>query len=102
MGITFKRKITAKLEKWKNAEGHRPLILQRLRQAGKTTEVKDFAKENYKNVFFLDLRKDKSLHSIFEGGFDIDGIALSVSFSSKVERLVKEPTMVPGETLIIL
>ena len=102
MGITFRRKISDELEKWKNTEGHRPLTLKGLRQVGKTTAVKEFAKKNYDNVFFLDLRKDTSLHSIFAGDFDIDEIALSISSSPKAKRLVEGSKMIPGKTLIIL
>lgn len=101
MDITFKRKITADLEKWKASDGHCPLLLKGLRQVGKTTIVKDFAKKNYENVFFLDLRKDKSLHEIFEGDFDIDNITLSISASPKVIRLRPNSKMVPGKTIII-
>ena len=38
----FKRKILEKLEEWKNANRHKPLILRGARQVGKTTLVNEF------------------------------------------------------------
>ena len=78
------------------------MVIKGLRQVGKTTAVKEFAMRNYDNVFFLDLRKDKSLHQIFAGDFDIDEIALSISSLPKTIRLKKESRMVSGKTIIIL
>ena len=49
-----------------------PLVIKGLRQIGKTYAVKEFAKSNYENTFILDFRKQESIHSIFEGDFDID------------------------------
>ena len=57
----FKRKIYDEILKWKNTPKHKPLIIKGLRQIGKTTIVKEFGKNNYDSVIFLDFRKDISL-----------------------------------------
>ncbi|MCR4633357.1 MAG: AAA family ATPase [Erysipelotrichaceae bacterium] len=60
----LKRDIWNELEKWK--EKNHPLILQGLRQVGKTYIVKEFGKAYYKNVVYLDLKAGKKYHSAFE------------------------------------
>lgn len=49
----LKRKIEQKLIDWKNAKEHKPLIIKGCRQCGKTFSVLEFAKNNYKNVVYL-------------------------------------------------
>ncbi len=47
-GLTMlKRKIEGILKKWKDTEGHKPLIIKGCRQCGKTFSVRQFARENY-------------------------------------------------------
>lgn len=93
--IFFKRNAYKKLLLWKKNPNHKPLIVRGLRQTGKTTLVRHFAKENYNSVFFLDFRKDKSIHSIFNGDFDVDKMAFAIT--------VKYPgiKLIPHETVFI-
>jgi predicted AAA+ superfamily ATPase len=91
----LKRSIWNKLLSWKNSP-HHPLILAGLRQTGKTYIVREFGKENYENVVYLDMRKEVRFHSIFEGDFDIDTMVTAIT--------ANEPSahFVPGKTLLIL
>lgn len=41
----LKRKIEGILKKWKDTEGHKPLIIKGCRQCGKTFSVRQFAQE---------------------------------------------------------
>ena len=68
----LKRTIEEKLREWKKRENHLPLILSGLRQTGKTWSVRQFGKENYESVVYLDFRANQSLHEIFEGDFDVN------------------------------
>ncbi|MCB0735904.1 MAG: ATP-binding protein [Bacteroidetes bacterium] len=52
----FKRKLFYKLLDWKKASARKPLILRGTRQVGKSTLVKDFAKE-YEHKIMLNLEK---------------------------------------------
>ena len=79
----FKRKIYDEILKWKNTPKHKPLIIKGLRQIGKTTIVKEFGKNNYDSVIFLDFRKDISLHAIFDGDFDINQITFAITLRKK-------------------
>ena len=49
MGL-LRRKIDKFLVEWKNSEDKKPLIVKGARQIGKTESIRNFAKNNYKNV----------------------------------------------------
>lgn len=63
----FKRGIESYLNNWKINPGRKPLILRGARQVGKTTLIKDFAK-NYKHAIVLNLEKpvDKRFFDDFD------------------------------------
>ena len=89
----FKRKIYDEILKWKNTPKHKPLIIKGLRQIGKTTIVKEFGKNNYDSVIFLDFRKDISLHAIFDGDFDINQITFAITLRKKDAKLIPNKTL---------
>lgn len=91
----FYRKIYKKIEDRKKLNNHKPLIIEGLRQVGKTTIVKEFAKKNYKNVVYIDFRKEPKFKSVFDDGYDIDKIIL------KLSALNEEFNFIEKETLII-
>ena len=72
--MEIKRKAYNKLLEWKNKIGHKPLIVEGLRQVGKSYIVEKFANENYDNVITFDFRHRKELLSIFSGDLDVDTI----------------------------
>lgn len=74
----LKRKITDKLVDWKNRK-HKPLIIEGVRQCGKSYAVKRFAEDNYDNVYYLDFFSDESLKDIFKGSIKPDDILLKLS-----------------------
>ena len=91
----FKRKIYNEMLNWKNEPNHKPLIIQGLRQIGKTTIVETFAKENYDSVVKLDFRKDVSLQELFNGDFDIDSITFALTIK------YKDIKFIPNKTVLI-
>ena len=72
--MEIRRKAYAKLAEWKNRKNHRPLIVEGLRQVGKSYLVSKFASENYRNVITYDFRYQKELRGIFSGNLDVDTI----------------------------
>ena len=54
------RKITDTLCEWKADPQHKPLIIKGPRQCGKTFSVLDFAKNNYKNIVYLNFFENQS------------------------------------------
>ncbi|MCQ2197604.1 MAG: AAA family ATPase, partial [Bacteroidaceae bacterium] len=49
----MKRFITQKLEDWKQSKNRKPLVLLGARQVGKTWIMKDFGKNHYENVAYV-------------------------------------------------
>lgn len=97
----LKRKITNQLLNWKNKQNRFPLILKGLRQIGKTFIVKEFAKNNYENAFILDFRKQRSLHAIFDGDFNINEFMISISSLPTENHVIPNSQMISFKTLLI-
>lgn len=72
--MDFKRKAYHKLEEWKKEPNRRPLIIDGLRQIGKSYIVDKFARANYENVIVYDFRHRKNLRKIFAGNLNVDEI----------------------------
>jgi len=75
----LKRKIESILKNWKDAEGHKPLILKGCRQCGKTFSVRQFAQENYAHEIYLNFYENKSYASIFSGSLEVDHLTMLIS-----------------------
>ncbi len=72
--MEIRRKAYSKLLEWKNRTNHKPLIVEGLRQVGKSYVVGKFAIENYRNVITYDFRYNKKLAVVFSGDLDVDTI----------------------------
>ena len=89
------RDIWEDLIEWKNRP-HHPLVIRGLRQIGKTYIVKRFGEEYYESCVYIDLRADRTVHSVFDGDFDVNRMVMSISAIYTSEKLI------PHKTLIIL
>lgn len=78
---------------WKNRP-HHPLIISGMRQTGKTFIVKKFGREFYEHTVYIDFRAQKSIHSVFDGDFDVDRMVLSITSAMPSVRFVKGKTLV--------
>ena len=72
--MDFKRKAYDRLTEWKMRIGHKPLIVEGLRQVGKSYIVAKFAEENYENSILLDFRHRKELRLCFQENLNVDQI----------------------------
>lgn len=91
----MKRKIYSKLIEWKKSPSHKPLILNGVRQCGKTYIMKEFGKNEFQTFAYVNCDRNENLHQIFEGGFNISKIICGISALSGVD-------IIPGKTLIFL
>ena len=91
----LKRDIFQELIEWKNRK-HHPLVIRGLRQIGKTFITKEFGRQFYDSVIYLDLRLNTSVHRAFAGDFDVNAMILSISSIETTARFI------PGKTLLIL
>lgn len=55
----MRRKRTDSLIQWKKSPSRKPLILQGLRQTGKTWLLLDFGSKQYENTLYINLETDK-------------------------------------------
>ena len=72
----YKRKIEDILLNWKNNPRHKPLVIKGVRQCGKTSSVKQFARQHYENVVYLDFREDPNLIPLFDDSLKEDYLTL--------------------------
>lgn len=94
-GDVLKRKIADDLLSWKKRK-HHPLIVEGLRQIGKTYSVMEFGRNHYSSVVYIDLRKNRMMHQVFDGDFDVNDMILSISAIDPTAQFI------PGETLLVL
>ena len=92
----FRRKIMAELEAWKNSSGKKKaLVIKGLRQIGKTYSVREFAKENYKNVVYVNFKENESAKKIFDYDLNVNRIIIDLS------ALIPNSRFEEGNTVII-
>ena len=82
------------LEDWKKRPNHKSLIIQGVRQVGKTWLMKEFGSLQYKNTAYFWLEKNPRLQELFSGDMDTKRIlaGLELENGGKIE---------PRNTLII-
>jgi hypothetical protein len=80
---------------WKQKANRKPLILQGARQVGKTWLMKEFGRENYKYVAYVNLDHNAHMRESFEKDFDVERILEDIGIETHTR-------IVAGETLIIL
>lgn len=91
----MKRDAMQKLIEWKNSKLRKPLIVNGAMGVGKTWLMKQFGEDNYSKVAYISFHGNDRAKAIFDNGFDIKRIILSLQIESKV-------TIAPEDTLIIL
>ncbi len=79
---------------WKNSDTRKPLILQGARQVGKTWLLKEFGKNEYKNVAYISCEKNERIQELFS---DYDTMRIIRGISA-----ITKQTIEPENTLIII
>ena len=70
----LKRRIEQYLNEWKIDEDKKPLVIKGVRQCGKTTSIVEFAKNNYKNVVYLNFIEHPEYKNFFSDTLDVNEI----------------------------
>ena len=91
----LRRKIEDTLTQWKNASGHKPLVIMGIRQCGKTFIVQHFATTHYKTVVYINFIKQPKRINAFMGSKDVNAILLNLSAQ------IQGVTFTPGDTCFI-
>ena len=93
----FKRKIMNEILRWEDSLRikKRALVIKGLRQVGKTTIVKQYCKEKYKNVVYINFMENTSLKKVFDHDLVVNDIVRDLSAALPNSKFV------PNETVII-
>lgn len=70
----LKGKIYRELVAWKESDDHKALVIKGAHQVGKTSIVREFAKDNYEHHVELNFLTDPILMRLFDGDLNVDGI----------------------------
>ncbi|MCI9063819.1 MAG: ATP-binding protein [Clostridia bacterium] len=89
----MKREIINDLIKWKESKKRKPLIIHGARQVGKTYIVKQFGKEYYDNLIYVNFETNQELSSQISDSIDVKYVI------NKLELFYGEK-IIPGKTLI--
>ncbi|MCM1169208.1 MAG: ATP-binding protein [Bacteroides sp.] len=89
------RNIIRQLKAWKHKKGRKPLLLSGARQVGKTYILKEFGKQEFDNVAYVNCDDSELAKSLFVQDYDIQRIILAIS-------AITGQSILPGKTLIIL
>ena len=89
----MEREIIKELIKWKNSENRKPLIVHGARQVGKTYIIKEFGKQYYENVIYVNFETNKELSEQIDESIDAKFII------NKLELFYGEK-IIPEKTLI--
>lgn len=73
------------LRNWKNSTDRKPLILQGARQVGKTWLMKEFGKNEFSQVAYLNFESSVRLKSLFIQDFDIKRIIEIIEVELKIK-----------------
>lgn len=90
----MERKIVSFFQKWKNDLIRKPLVVYGPKQVGKTFNVLNFGKNEYKNVIYINATNNKRLIELFEKEKSIDKLIVNLS-------LMSGETILQNDTLII-
>lgn len=89
----MKREIINDLIKWKESKNRKPLIINGARQVGKTYIVKEFGKNYYENIIYVNFETNKELSNQIQESIDAKFII------NKLELFYGEKIL-PEKTLI--
>ena len=77
--MELKRKIYQKMLDWKNKGERKALIIEGLRQIGKSYIVEKFAAAEYRRAYYFDFRKNQEHRDAFKGSFNLVNFKLIIS-----------------------
>ncbi len=84
----MQRKAMNDLINWKNKKNRKPLLLYGARQVGKTYLVKEFAKENFQNIIYVNFETNDIISKIIDENITPEYIIknLEIAFNQKIDK----------------
>lgn len=90
----FKRKIDDFLQEWKADAKHKPLIIKGARQIGKTESILHFAKQNYKNIVFINFALEKKFMQILADGYDVESVTRNITLADPSIQFIPKESII--------
>lgn len=89
----MRREIYSKLLSWKNDSNRKPLIITGARQVGKTWIMREFGKNEYDDVVYINCDNESRIEKLLSDDYNIDRILLGLQAISGV-NIKKEKTLI--------
>lgn len=89
----MERIIIEKLNQWKQSSHRKPLILQGVRQVGKTWILKEFGRQSYKNTAYFNFDESPEYQQFFETTKDVRRILQNLMLAS-AQQIEPEDTLI--------
>jgi len=89
------RNVIERLRAWKASADRKPLVLAGARQVGKTYLLKQFGKDDYESIAYINCDDNEMAKNLFTQDYDMKRIILAIGAVTNVE-------IKPGKTLIVL
>lgn len=81
------------LYKWKNSINRKPLIIEGARQVGKTWLMKEFGKQAYQKMVYINFDSNSRMAELFSSDLDINRILMGLELYSDV-KIDPESTLI--------
>lgn len=91
----MRRELYKSLINWKNDPERKPLVLEGARQVGKTWLLKEFGKNEYKNLVYVNCHEDERMKNLFTQDLNVERIMQAL------QAFTLQP-IVAGKTLIFI
>lgn len=91
----MKRSIYSQLIEWKDSPRRKPMMLYGARQVGKTYILKEFGRNEFENMVYINCYKNRAAETLFSEDKDVRRILIGLSALSG--EVIK-----PGKTLVFL
>ena len=91
----LRRSVMGELEEWKKNKTKQGLLVMGARQVGKTTIIREFARNNYESMAEINFYANKNAVDVLSSSTDLDDLLFKLSIISDTE-------IIPGKTLIFL
>lgn len=89
------RNVMEQLKAWKNKDRRKPLVLAGARQVGKTYILKEFGRQEFANVAYINCDDNEPAKDLFVQDYDMQRIILAIG-------AITQQSIEAGKTLIIL
>ena len=100
----MEREFMKQLLLWKNNPRRKPLIIKGARQVGKTWLMKEFGRQYYQKVAYVNFDNNSRMKQVFAQDFDLSRILLAINAETgvRVLKLLLKMARDYGKTIVIV